>query len=605
MIGITGSRKTSMCTAMAQLFNRERLKVDAEFTSTACGIEQTLSKYGDAIVINDDFIVGETATEQVQTARKLQTLVRLCGNRGSKERMSFYLQDNKKTFFPIKGCCLLTGEQITGITSSISRMFITNIERDDVQNDLLAFYQENKWILPTYAYDFLQWCCYNYDKILEFIKSNYDKIRKLVKLKHPRYAEMYATFCIVVEVFWWYACERWSLTLNDGRDKITGERKRITIYGATRTEVVHKAQELIRQMEKGYSSSNIHVNFKEIAEEYLKEVRENHLTKQSTFDKTQSTIELHLFPMFGDMNILDMNVELLEDTLINFSKKTYLSGHKDNEVEKPYSYSTYKKVYEKLNQVLEFAKRKKYILMNPMVNVRKSTKDEYERRIYGNDYLEKRKKVHVFTDNEIEKLKTECFSTYSTGRYRHKHGIAMLFILNTGLRASEALALLWKDIDFEENTIDVNKTLAMVANRDENGNKMSGTKLIFQQPKTTSSKRILAMSEATKDYLKIMKEQNYFGEDSPIIANSWGGHVIPTDFEKYFYNIIKSAKIIANESISLHCLRHTFGSRFFESSQDLLLTSKVLGHASVAVTAEIYLHSREDKIKQAMEKFEI
>ena len=98
----------------------------------------------------------------------------------------------------------------------------------------------------------------------------------------------------------------------------------------------------------------------------------------------------------------------------------------------------------------------------------------------------------------------------------------MLFILNTGLRASEALALLWKDIDFEENTIDVNKTLAMVANRDENGNKMSGTKLIFQQPKTTSSKRILAMSEATKDYLKIMKEQNYFGEDSPIIANSWG-----------------------------------------------------------------------------------
>ena len=81
--------------------------------------------------------------------------------------------------------------------------------------------------------------------------------------------------------------------------------------------------------------------------------------------------------------------------------------------------------------------------------------------------------------------------------------------------------------------------------------------------------------------------------------------MIPTDFEKYFYNIIKSAKIIANESISLHCLRHTFGSRFFESSQDLLLTSKVLGHASVAVTAEIYLHSREDKIKQAMEKFEI
>lgn len=398
---------------------------------------------------------------------------------------------------------------------------------------------------------------------------------------------------------------RWSVTLNDGRDRTTGERKRITIYGATRTEAIHKAQQLIRQMEKGYDSATIRVTFREVAEEYLKEVRENHLTKQSTFDKTQSTIELHLFPVFGDVNLSKMSVELIEEELLNFSKKTYITGHKGNEVENPYSYSTYKKVYEKLNQVLEFAKRKKYILMNPMVNVRKSTKAEYERRIYGNDYLEKRKQIHVFTDNEIEKLKAECFSTYSTGKYRHKQGIAMLFILNTGLRASEALALLWKDIDFEENTINVNKTLAMVANRDDEGNKMPGTKLIFQQPKTTSSKRKLAMSEATKGYLKIMKEQNYFGEDAPVITNSWGGHVIPTDFEKYFYNIIKSAKIIAKDSISLHCLRHTFGSRFFESSQDLLLTSKILGHASVAVTAEIYLHSREDKIKQAMEKFEI
>ena len=300
---------------------------------------------------------------------------------------------------------------------------------------------------------------------------------------------------------------RWSVTLNDGRDRTTGERKRITIYGATRTEAIHKAQKMIGQLEQGYDSSTVDITFKEIAGEYLKEVRENHLTKRSTFDKTQSTIELHLLPIFGDMNISKISADLIEEELLNFSKKTYLTGHKGNEVEKAYSYSTYKKVYEKLNQVLEFAKRKKYILMNPMANVRKSTKAEYERRIYGNDYLEKRKQIHVFTDNEIEKLKTECFSTYSTGRYRHKHGIAMLFILNTGLRASEALALLWKDIDFKENTIDVNKTLAMVANRDDEGNKLSGYRLIFQQPKTPSSKRKLAMSETTKDYLKIMKEQ--------------------------------------------------------------------------------------------------
>ena len=74
-------------------------------------------------------------------------------------------------------------------------------------------------------------------------------------------------------------------------------------------------------MEKGYDFSTSNVTFKEIAKAYLKEVRENHLTKQSTFDKTQSTIELHLFPMFGDMNISEMSVELIEEELLNFSKK--------------------------------------------------------------------------------------------------------------------------------------------------------------------------------------------------------------------------------------------------------------------------------------------
>lgn len=204
IVGITGSRKTSLVTAMVQLFNRERLKADAEFTSTSCGIEELLSKYPDSIVIIDDYILGENKYEQAQNAKKFQELTRLYGNRIPKSRMNFY-NEGKKPYFPIKGCCVLTGEQITGITSSISRLFVINVDRDIVINNRLQIYQDNRWILPTYAYGFIFWCSKNVELIKRIIEERYVKNRYIKKFRHPRYSEVYAAFSVVIDIFLAYA----------------------------------------------------------------------------------------------------------------------------------------------------------------------------------------------------------------------------------------------------------------------------------------------------------------------------------------------------------------------------------------------------------------
>ena len=72
IVGPTNCRKTSLVTAIAKVFDRDRLKADAEFaTATSAGIEQTLGLYKDATVIIDDYKAGANLTQQREMNRKL------------------------------------------------------------------------------------------------------------------------------------------------------------------------------------------------------------------------------------------------------------------------------------------------------------------------------------------------------------------------------------------------------------------------------------------------------------------------------------------------------------------------------------------------------
>lgn len=176
----------------------------------------------------------------MQNSKKLQALVRSYGNRVSKKRMTFYSGGSKKPYFPIRGCCLLTGEQITGIMSSISRMFLIDIDQTEVNNQVLEFYQKNTWILPTYTYDFLEWCAQNYKKIVEYININFSQKRKELVLKHPRYSEMYATFAITVEIFLWYSQARNFLSDKNHIDHI-----RSAMLGVVVNELKRNSDEIV------------------------------------------------------------------------------------------------------------------------------------------------------------------------------------------------------------------------------------------------------------------------------------------------------------------------------------------------------------------------
>lgn len=209
IVGVTNSRKTSLVLALSQIFGREKFLSDAEFaTATRCGIEKTLSTYKDGLVIIDDFKPGINVGQQNELNRKLDELVRMYGDRVPKKRMTDFMSDGENKYFPIGGGCVLTMELVTGVTSSITRMFLTELGQDDVQNDQLSFYQENRWVLDTHLYDFVLWVTDHFEEIINYLKNRIPQLRTERLFTVGRYDEMRAHFMVTTEIFSQYARER-------------------------------------------------------------------------------------------------------------------------------------------------------------------------------------------------------------------------------------------------------------------------------------------------------------------------------------------------------------------------------------------------------------
>ncbi|MBR1529174.1 MAG: site-specific integrase [Oscillospiraceae bacterium] len=168
----------------------------------------------------------------------------------------------------------------------------------------------------------------------------------------------------------------------------------------------------------------------------------------------------------------------------------------------------------------------------------------------------------------------------------------ILFCLHTGLRIGELCALQWKNIDLENKTVTVSKTLQRVFIRDENGN--TSTKIIVTTPKTKNSVRMIPISSMLIPVLKRMKPEN---PETYLLT----GKLTPTEprtYRDYYNRLLKKAGI---QHINFHGLRHTFATRLIENGADYKTVSELLGHASVNITLNLYVHPQMEQKRKAVE----
>ena len=211
-----------------------------------------------------------------------------------------------------------------------------------------------------------------------------------------------------------------------------------------------------------------------------------------------------------------------------------------------------------LNQIFKKAVAQGYIEKNPCDSVE----------------LQRHKKVHK------KALTREEQETFIEAAKETSHYLLFRFLLATGLRIGEALALTKDDIDFERGAVTVSKNVVYIGNK----------RIEQPTPKSEAGNRTIPFPKEFSDEFKEV-----------------------TTFELFpcSYNAVKkSMDRIAKKTglnVTLHILRHTYATRLEEAGISPKLKQYLLGHASLEMTQNTYtdiqadyVYTLSDKIRQAV-----
>ncbi len=146
----------------------------------------------------------------------------------------------------------------------------------------------------------------------------------------------------------------------------------------------------------------------------------------------------------------------------------------------------------------------------------------------------------------------------------------------TGLRTGEQLALMWEDIDFNEKTITINKSLNELGQ--------------ITSPKNKPSIREVDLLEPVEKILKQLKESEPANKKFVFISMPKRS----TMFQRAFRSLLRALNL---KERKLYTTRHTFASLMLSQGEEAMWVSKTLGHKDLNTTYKTYSHyiPKQDK----------
>jgi len=375
-----------------------------------------------------------------------------------------------------------------------------------------------------------------------------------------------------------------------------GNRKRKSFSGTTKQEVGKKITSYIAAFENQVEESNE-------SKKLLKDSMQNWLetfkfptVEQTTYDRCECTAQNQVYPILGDKVVGDIVAADIKNLLNHWMNKGL-------------AFSTVKKAYVLLNEYFRTMHLETMISKNPMDNVEMIKKANFL-SAQGKKILSECETITILDPNELKKFKEEAYATYSNGERKHKQAAAYILMLNTGARPGEILAVNNRDIDIEKRQMKIQNSMKEINNR--KGTKATGGRTAkVGKTKTLTSNRTVPLNDAAIEAIKELREEHYFGKDSPLICDEHGDYTKPVNFRKRFYRILASAGI---ETKGLHSLRHTFATNLVNGVKQPDGTVKalspkqvadILGHTTSQITEIYYVKKDTARLNGITDGFEI
>lgn len=364
----------------------------------------------------------------------------------------------------------------------------------------------------------------------------------------------------------------WTARKQFGR-KADGKPNIKAFYGKTITEVKRKASEYENQLAGNISN----VAKKETLYQYLVnwlKTYKSRSVKSTTYDGLEDAIEVRIKPYdIANIQLANLSSQLCQQ---------YINELVDSK--KKYSLATITKTYNLLNNCLNYAEGVGDINKNPMTYVKLPSADKVQTPV---------KKAMFFTTEEVKMICIQAKKTYSNNKPIYYYGDIIILLIYTGMRIGECLGLKWEDVDFEDNTIRIDNTIAVVSNRNVNSDKKTIT--TDTSPKTKKSVRIIPIPnkavEALRNFQKLCPQP--IMPQSYIVVSQNGNLSNARNIRRTLDSILEGCGLKekgVNNGYGLHSLRHTFVSMLLAKGVDIKVVSELVGHEKVSTTYNIYAH---------------
>lgn len=375
-----------------------------------------------------------------------------------------------------------------------------------------------------------------------------------------------------------------------------GQRKRKSFCGISKQEVKEKITEYIAVFNQDLEASDESRQTLQASMTHWLRVFKFPSVERGTYDRLECTARHQIYPLIGQKVVGDITSADIKAILNRWMNEGY-------------AYTTVKKVYNILTDYFRYLTQQELIPKNPMAAVPMIKKANFM-AAQGKENRPTFENVTAFSPSEIERFKAEASRTWGNGERIYQQAAAYTLMLNTGLRTGEVLGLLNSDIDLANKVIHLQRGVKEITRR--NGTEAtSGREVKVGKLKTASSKRDVPLNQAAVDAILDLRNERYFGEDTPLIPDENGGYTRPVNFRKRYYRILEAAGI---ERKGLHSLRHTFATTLVNGvkqpdgsirSLSPRQVADLLGHSTSEITELYYVKKDTARLAGITAGFEL
>ena len=342
------------------------------------------------------------------------------------------------------------------------------------------------------------------------------------------------------------------------------EGKRISVYGDTQKEALEKLKAAQREYEQGKLATGPNQTVKHYLEYWLEDVHKSTI-RLSSYLRYRQLLDIHILPTLGHIQLKKLTPQHIQA----------LYGRK---LKEGLSAGSVRFMHAVLHKALDNALHINLVARNVCDVVSPPRKTKYE--------------IQVLNEEQAHKLLAVAQG--------HRLEALLVLALTTGLRRGELLALRWHDINFEDRSLQVRRTV----------NRYTGHGFVETEPKTPKSRRKITIPQFAVEMLRQHRTRQLearlqvgtaWQEHDLVFCNTSGNFLLSDRLREMLEKLLKEAEL---PHMRFHDLRHSAATILLSMGIHPKVVQELLGHSTISLTMDTYSHVLPSMHQNAMDRMD-